>query len=261
MFTPTNTNKKMLIYKKAKQRHLSEMDFNSFRNTFTNFGLFHKKFANHKKSSTKSIVLHSPFHNSLLSSLNLQTDDNMNNTNKENIFNKEIIIKKRNDKAVCKKQFNMLSETEEELLTTAIQKRKEVFPKIINISTKYSSRGKLKQKAPLKTILSNKTFYDNKNSYNQIKKKANDKNKKLLGNLLVVQRVAFINNRINHQKQFSLDNFNINSLQTKNTPKPLSQYKEKYYSNENVLNDDLDYMPIRSVIYSKDEDRLRNVSL
>ena len=36
MFTPTNTNKKMLIYKKAKQRHLSEMDFNSFRNTFTN---------------------------------------------------------------------------------------------------------------------------------------------------------------------------------------------------------------------------------
>ena len=39
------------------------------------------------------------------------------------------------------------------------------------------------------------------------------------------------------------------------------QYKEKYYSNDNIINDDLDYMPIRSVIYNKDDEKLRNVSL
>ena len=43
--------------------------------------------------------------------------------------------------------------------------------------------------------------------------------------------------------------------------KPLSQYKEKYYSNDNIINDDLDYMPVRSVIYNKDDEKLRNVSL
>ena len=94
-------------------------------------------------------------------------------------------------------------------------------------------------------------------------KGADDKTKKLLGNLLVVQKVAFIHNRLNHQKQFSLDNFNIASLQMKlqSHHKPLSQYKEKYYSNDNIINDDLDYMPIRSVIYNKDDEKLRNVSL
>ena len=149
------------------------------------------------------------------------------------------------------------------MLTNPIQKRKKVFPKIFNVSTKYSSRGKIKQNASLKTNLSNKTVFEQKNSYNQIQKKANDKVKKLLGNLLVVQKVAFIHNRLNHQKQFSLDNFNIASLQMKlqSHHKPLSQYKEKYYSNDNIINDDLDYMPIRSVIYNKDDEKLRNVSL
>ena len=260
MSTPLNSNKRILIYKKSKQRQLSEVNLG---NTFTNCGLFNKKFASHKKNSTKSSVVHSPFHNSLLSSLNLQIDDNMNSSHKENIFNRDIIIKKRNDKVICKKRFNMLSETEETLLTNAIQKRKKVFPKIFNVSTKYSSRGKIKQNASLKTNLSNKTVFEQKNSYNQIKKKANDKAKKLLGNLLVVQKVAFIHNRLNHQKQFSLDNFNIASLQMKlqSHHKPLSQYKEKYYSNDNIINDDLDYMPIRSVIYNKDDEKLRNVSL
>ena len=134
-----------MIYKKSKQRQLSEVNLG---NTFTNCGLFNKKFASHKKNSTKSSVVHSPFHNSLLSSLNLQTNDNMNSSHKENIFNRDIIIKKRNDKVICKKRFNMLSETEETLLTNAIQKRKKVFPKIFNVSTKYSSRGKIKQNAP-----------------------------------------------------------------------------------------------------------------
>ena len=72
MFTPPNSNKRILIYKKSKQRQLSEVNLG---NTFTNCGLFNKKFASHKKNSTKSSVVHSPFHNSLLSSLNLQIDE------------------------------------------------------------------------------------------------------------------------------------------------------------------------------------------
>ena len=104
MFTPPNSNKRILIYKKSKQRQLSEVNLG---NTFTNCGLFNIKFASHKKNSTKSSVVHSPFHNSLLSSLNLQTNDNMNSSHKENIFNRDIIIKKRNDKVICKKRFNI----------------------------------------------------------------------------------------------------------------------------------------------------------
>lgn len=222
MFTPTNDNNRMLIYKKSRQRHLSEINFNSLENKLTNYGLFHKKLSAHKKST----VLHSPFHNSLLSSLNLHTEENMNRTQKENIFNKDFIIKKRNDKVICKKRFNMLSETEEELLTTAIQKRKEVFPKILNISTKYSSRVKLKQKSSLKTIISNKTYYKKKN---QIK---NNKTKSPLDNILVVQKVDYIKNRINHRKNYSLNNFTLNNS------KPFN----KYYTN--IIKDDLDYMAI-----------------
>ena len=126
MFTPPNSHKRILIYKKSKQKQLSDVNLG---NTFTNFGLFNKKFASHKNNSTKSSVLHSPFHNSLLSSLNLQTDYIMNSSHKDNIFNKDIIIKKRNDKVICKKRFNMLSETEETLLTNAIQKRKKFSQK------------------------------------------------------------------------------------------------------------------------------------
>lgn len=205
MFTSTN------LTKKSKQRHLSEIDFNSFGNTYSNFG--HKIITGYKSKRT---ILHSPFHNSLLSSLNLHTDENMNRTQKENIFNKDFIIKNRYDRVVRKKRFNMLSETEENLLTTAIQKRKEVFPKIVNIS-KYSS------KSHIKTLLSNKKMLKPKN---QIQ---NDKSNQLLGNILVVQKIDFIHNRINHRKNFS---FNYNN------PKHLNDY----YTN--IIKDDLDYMAI-----------------
>ena len=269
-------NRKIIILKNRKTpqqpTHL-DININYFGDFEKNFGMFSQKLStlqntvniqNNQKSR-------SPFHNPLLSSINIHTEQNRKTGYEMNF--KEIHFAKRKAHNMKRKQFNFLSENEEELLCNAILKRKTIFPKLFHVSSQQNSTstGKTeefnqKRKKPEKkhNVTSNETYLS---LFNKIKIKRNNATKKLLGNILTVQKLPFAFKQQKHKKQMTFDETKINSFQityTNNYKKSqhiekIITYNEpkKFERQEHLANEVLEYEPIKSFFHHK----LRNVSM
>lgn len=269
-------NRKIIILKNKKTPQQSthlDININYFGDLEKNFGMFSQKLSSLQKNANNqgNPKSRSPFHNPLLSSLNIQTEQTRKTGYDMNF--KEINFAKKKIHNMKRKRYNFLSENEEELLCNAILKRKTIFPKLFHVSSQHysNSTGKTeeflqKRKKPEKkhNLTSNENYLS---LFNKIKMKRNNATKKLLGNILTVQKVPFTLKQPKHKKQMTFDETKIDSFQityTNNYRKPqqiekimINKEPKIFERKEHLANEILEYEPIKSVFNHK----LRNISM
>ena len=254
-------HKQIIVLKnriKKKNEAMQELNITYFGDLKSSFGVFTKKITAFKRNDND---IRSPFHNPLLHSLKIHNQEKVNNNQSEVQF-KEIHFKRT--KAKSKKVNHEYIESEEDLIKNALIRRRAFYPRIlfspqndrINTQSKIVESPK-KNKKKVNPYIS--TEYNSKTYMSKVKHKINESTKKILGNILEVRKIPFnqfhkppIHNKhhptrsvINEMKSFQI---------------PLIK-KPRLLSNNYEINDDFEFIPIKSVFYRKEKDLSNNMSL
>ena len=243
---------------KKKNEAMQELNITYFGDLKSNFGVFTQKITTFKRNDNN---IPCPFHNPMLHSLKIQNEENINH-NKSEIQFQEIHFKRTRTKV--KKYKHTIIDSEEELIKNALMKRKAVFPRIL-CSPKNNNRSNTQSKL-LESPRQNKkkvnpyisTKYNSKAYMSKIKHKINESTRKILGNILEVRKIPF--NQFHkppiHKKHPTC--YSINQIKPSKNP---VIKKPRLLSNDIVINDELEYLPIKSVFYRKDKELSNNISI
>lgn len=134
-------------------------------------------------------------------------------------------------------------DNEEALFKNVILKRNIMFPKIISTSSFASGIPSSRDI----TMINKTKEKKNKSLHSQsiiskVRKKINETNKKILGNILEIRQIPFDQF---HNRKITLKRISHTSMNQRVTHKPHAITD----INEDELNDDIDYMKIKSVLH------------
>ena len=211
-----------------------------------------RKRINHPKEDSNSSVLFSLHNNCEIVkqtlTLNVQEPHKRNNVpfQQRNTLFLSYNAKIKNNQNNSKSHFYELKfannrsskvslDNEEALFKNTILKRNILFPKIISTSSFVSGIPSLRETKEKKNLHSQSFI-------SKVKKKINENNKKILGNILEIRQIPFIQF---HNRKINMKRIAHTSMNQRETHKPHAITD----INEDELNDDIEYMKIKSVLH------------
>ena len=250
-------HKQIIVLKnriKKKNEATQELNITYFGDLKSSFGVFTRKITAFKRNDN---VIRSPFHNPLLHSLKIHNQEV--NHNQSDIQFKEIHFKRT--RAKSKNYNHKCVESEEDLIKNALIKRKAFYPRFLMSPQNDRTNTQMKE-SPNKTKKKVNPYisaeYNSKTYMSKVKHKINESTKKILGNILEVRKIPF--NQFHkppiHKKYPTCSLINeMKPFQIPVIKKP------RLLSNNYEINDDFEYLPIKSVFYRKEKDSSNNMSL